>query len=165
MWLLLVVFLDVSLAGIVCNYCVLVVHAVYLFPIGSTILLDMKDPRDEELCGSNKVVFVCINMMGPTIVWDISNMQQQVHSSFNSNFDNIGKVYNYTIALSQVNAKLISGNSTYITSSLTIEEALHLDLSIISCNGNSTVLNIQRSCKLKVECQFQSCALTHIIYV
>ena len=126
------------------------VQSVYSLLIGSNILLDMKEPRDEELCGSNKVVFVCISTMGHTIIWDIRNSNNMVLGffSFNSNFDTIGTVYNYTIALSHVNAKLISGNSTYIKSSLTIEEAVHLNLSTFSCNGNSTVLNIQKSCKL-----------------
>ena len=96
-----------------------------------------------EVCPSQEAAFYCVNENYPSLFWKISNGMDHIYFNFNSNFDQIGTVQNNMIARSGLRAKLVSGNSSFIMSSLTIEEPFRFNSSTINCNDEEvSVFNI-----------------------
>ena len=99
-------------------------------------------------CPSNEAVFICTNEEGPVIFWEISKRSNQVQFYLNTNFQTIGTVMREMMAPSLLSATLVSGNSSFVHSSLTITEPLNIDSSTINCNEEIVVLN---SSKLSIK--------------
>ena len=101
-------------------------------------------------CTSNNAVYVCSDNVS-AIIWRVQhNNYISIVFIYNSAFDPVGTVMTNTIASSTVRAVLIPGNSSYITSSLTIEVTPELNSTIISCTGNKEFRKILTTfnCKL-----------------
>ena len=95
-----------------------------------------------------EAIYVCVNNGAPSVSWELINMDNRNDFySFNSNFDDIGLVKT-GVTFNTVTAKLCSGNTSFISSSLTIMEAQQFNLSRIICNGDMLILRIKNSCKL-----------------
>ena len=94
-----------------------------------------------DRCTSDETVFTCINEDGAAIFWEISKRSSGVHFNFNANFDNIGTVINDMVTTSSLRAELLSGNSSFIITSLTITQPLKLNSYTINCNEKIVVLN------------------------
>ena len=89
-----------------------------------------------EVCPSQEAAFFCVYENRPSLFWKISNGMDHVYFNFNSNFDQIGTVE----AHSGLRAKLVSGNSSFIMSSLTIEEPFRFNSSTINCNDEEVLV-------------------------
>ena len=104
--------------------------------------------RETEYCLSKETVFICTNENGPVIFWEITKGSNQLQFYLNPHFESIGTVVREMMASSVLSATLVSGNSSFVHSSLTITEPLNLDSSTINCNEEIVVLNVKNNSKL-----------------
>ena len=113
--------------------------------------------QETEYCLYNEAVFICIDDNEPVTLWKVSMGPNQVHLSLNSNLDVIGTAQDDMVASSALRVQLLSGNSSFIMSSLTIAEPLNLNGYTVNCNEEIIILNIVLNCKLLKQNILQFC--------
>ena len=92
------------------------------------------------ICPGDVAVYQC-TVSEPALAWELHRMEDTIIIGFSSSRDVY--VRNDTLASSPVSAQLIFNNGTSLTSTLSLQVALHLNGTTVECGGNTLTLNIR----------------------
>ncbi len=94
------------------------------------------------ICPGDVAVYQC-NVYDSVLAWELYLMEDMITIGFEANGRSVGDVRYDTLRSSPVSAQLIFKNSTFLTSTLSLQVALQLNGTTVECGGNTLTLNIR----------------------
>lgn len=131
--------------------------------VGSLIHIN----SSQTVCPNEQAVFVCSNQDGVFVNWEMYTREGHIRSfSFNANFHPEGTIMRGTLAFIPFTAEVTSASTSSITTIVTIDVAIRLNGTIITCDRNTVTFDIH--CKIiliyrSISYIFVSCPILSII--
>ena len=95
------------------------------------------------ICSGDAAVFKCTNYKYGFINWSFQSIRgTRLSFSLNSENDPEGTNHYYYLESLPIEAYVISSNSSSITATVTIMQAMNLNRTVICCNGIESVLSV-----------------------
>ena len=101
------------------------------------------------MCPTDKAVFVCHREDSPITSWRVELVKgASINFGLNANFESPGTIINRALNGVQVTVRVISGNSSFIYSSLTLARVKGFNMTTITCNINRVTYILPNSKKI-----------------
>ncbi len=91
------------------------------------------------ICPGDVAVYQCT---GSALEWELQLFGNTKLIVFRRS-EHVGDLHNETLGSSPVSAQIIFNNGTFLTSTLSLQVALHLNGTTVGCEGNTLTLNIR----------------------
>ena len=105
-------------------------------------------------CSSRELVYICSGNSGATD-WELAD----IRSSFGRHTSLLGEVFNFTatnnVGTSPVSFQVTNNNDELFSVTLTIQDAVSLNNTIVICNAQQTVIRVILPGKHNIDCSIK----------